>query len=135
MAAAKCPERDPCEGGRDQRVMKDRKMTDAERLEKLENEVTLLRNDFDRMRWEQAVAETAIGRAIIRGSASLGNGGFCPVVQSPGDYEGPMKNRQLMDDPQKNPCAKMPPQLPGKNAITDGKPKQGKEECGYFTLG
>ncbi|XP_011314829.1 uncharacterized protein [Fopius arisanus] len=126
MAAAKCPE--PVE---EQKVMKDRKMTDAERLVKLEKEVTLLRNDFDRMKWEQAVAETAIGRAIIRGSASLGNGGFCPMV----DSAGPVKNRQVMDDPQKNPCTKIPSQLSGKNAITDGKQKQGKEECGYFTLG
>ncbi|KAF7990246.1 hypothetical protein HCN44_000051 [Aphidius gifuensis] len=105
------------------KVRDHKNLSDAERIEKLEKEVTTLRNDFDRVKWEQAVTETAIGRAIIRGSASLNEA--YGLVGKP-----PKRNQQI-----ENISAQKMPMVTGSDKKTKDSNKKVKDECGGFTLG
>ncbi|XP_057336525.1 uncharacterized protein LOC130675072 [Microplitis mediator] len=94
MYSTQCPA-EPCDGPKPE-DNKNKPSKENERLDRLEKEVGILRTDVDKIKWEQAVAEAAIGRAIIRGSASLGCFGFL----LPQQQESLQGNKNLMiEDP------------------------------------
>ncbi|XP_044593007.1 uncharacterized protein LOC123270907 [Cotesia glomerata] len=78
---------------------KNKLINENERLNFLEREVCKLRTDVDKIKWEQAVTEALIGRAIIRGSASLAD---CYGFLLPQDILRNNKNMMVQDLKQDN---------------------------------
>ncbi|XP_034945729.1 uncharacterized protein [Chelonus insularis] len=119
MSTTKCPIglSDPC----DSSIINDTKnqqLSTSERLNQLEKEVNTLRSDFDKMKWEQAVVETVIGRAIIRGSASLSG---CYELLCPKTTNIQGTKNLMLEDGQKDPFCNSKLNLLQKNLSPDKK--------------
>ncbi|KAK0081623.1 hypothetical protein PV325_011845 [Microctonus aethiopoides] len=117
---------------------KTQQLTEGQRLDKLEKEVCCLRTDLDKIKWEQSIAEAAIGRAIIRGSVSLGGYSLVPEEQNGQDKDKNMKFENCPIDPAL--ISKLPKsQSSSENSYSPNettiKSRKNQKDDEYFTLG